>query len=300
MQISRGIIRYVLRQVIPHSQRFKAVLKVAKWFKPVLPVALKQKMPDVQQEQPWVNTSHQRRMLVVEGCAQSVLTPATNAAAARVFDKLGVQLVIAPKAGCCGALSHHLSAQEESLAMMRRNIDAWWPYIEQGIEAILSTASGCGVVIKDYAHLLKDDAAYAAKAKRVSALAKDISEVLANENWSSISFAPKYKKVAFHSPCTLQHGQKLSGVVEGVLSDVGYKLSPVQDAHLCCGSAGTYSLLQPELSQQLLINKLSSLQENKPDVIASANVGCQMHLASQASAPVKHWIELVDEACRRA
>ncbi|MCW9030488.1 MAG: heterodisulfide reductase-related iron-sulfur binding cluster, partial [Gammaproteobacteria bacterium] len=188
-----------------------------------------------------------------------------------------------------------LSAQEEGLDFMRRNIDAWWPHVEQGVEAIVVTASGCGSVVKEYADLLKHDTVYAEKAKRVSKLAKDISEILYEENLADITTKKSSLKVAFHSPCTLQHGQKINGVVEQILQNAGFTLTQVEDSHLCCGSAGTYSLLQPKLSQQLLNNKLSALQKNAPDVIATANIGCQMHMASKALLPVKHWLELIDE-----
>jgi glycolate oxidase iron-sulfur subunit len=233
-------------------------------------------------------------MLVLEGCAQSVVTANTNAAAARVLHKLGIQLITAPNAGCCGAVSHHLAAEQEGLAFMRQNIDAWWPYIEkQGIEAIVITASGCGAMVKDYGELFKDDDHYAEKAKQISQYAKDIGEILDKESLAQFNTA---KKISFHNPCTLQHGQKLNAVVETILKRLGFELLPISDSHLCCGSAGTYSILQPELSQQLLTNKLHSLQKDSPDVIVTANIGCQMHLATRADVPVKHWIELIDEA----
>lgn len=290
------LTRYGLRKIIPYPQRFIPLLKMGQWLKPLLPASLQRKVPSLLKKPAWPQHNHSRRMLVLEGCAQCVSTPETNAATARVLDNLGIQLITADKAGCCGAVSHHLSAHEEGLNFMQRNIDAWWPYVEQGVEAIISTASGCGVVLKDYGHLLKHDRNYAEKARRVSELAKDIIEILHNENLSQHAFKPGYSKLAFHSPCTLQHGQQLDGVVESLLRKVGFTLTQVIDPHLCCGSAGTYSILQPELSQQLLDNKLTSLQQQQPDVIATANIGCQMHMSSKASVPVKHWIELLDEA----
>ncbi len=293
--ISR-LIRYGLRKIIPYPQRYSILVKMGLLVKPFLPASLKQKLPALQNKTPWPQQQHSRRMLVLEGCAQSVSTPETNAATARVLDRLGIELIHANKAGCCGAVSHHLSAHDEGLEFMRRNIDAWWPYIEQGVEAIITTASGCGVVVKDYGYLLKHDEHYAEKAQQVSLLAKDISEVLRQEDLTQITFKSKSRKVAFHSPCTLQHGQQLNGVVETILNKAGFMLTPVFDSHLCCGSAGTYSILQPDLSQQLLDNKLASLQQEQPDVIATANIGCQMHIASKANVPVKHWIELLDEA----
>jgi glycolate oxidase iron-sulfur subunit len=190
-----------------------------------------------------------------------------------------------------------MSEHERAVAIVKRNIDAWWPHVERGAEAIVVTASGCGVMVKDYGHLLRLDAGYAAKAKKISDLARDTVEVVAAE-WARV--APKVvmdlgsRKVAFHSPCTLQHGMKLSGRVEEILHALGLELTPVPDAHLCCGSAGTYSILQPELAAQLKSNKLAALESGQPDIIATANIGCLMHLADGAKQPVWHWIELLD------
>jgi len=233
-------------------------------------------------------------MVVLEGCVQRGVTPEVNASTARVLDTLGITLLRAPQAGCCGAFSAHLQMHDEALDFMKRNIDAWWPHIEAGAEAIVTTASGCGVVIKDYNAYLCDDPAYASKAARVSALARDISEVLAGEDLSKLKKLTA-ARIAFHAPCTLQHGQRLSGKVEEILQRLGFTLTPIPDAHLCCGSAGTYSILQAELSQRLLTDKLRALQSGAPAVIATANIGCQLHLATQAQVPVKHWIELLDE-----
>ncbi len=292
------VMRYLLRKLIAHPRRFAPLLFAAQTLRPLLPATLRRKVPARQRRATWPRQTQQRRMLVLAGCVQSVATPHTNAAAARVLNRLGIQLIEAPGAGCCGAVSHHLSAHQEGLDFMRRNIDAWWPFIEQGIEAILVTASGCGALVKDYGLLLAEDPAYADKARRVSALARDISEVLRDADLSGVGLRRQPQKVAFHSPCTLQHGQQLDGVVEGILSRAGFTLTAVADAHLCCGSAGTYSILQPALSQQLLTNKLAALEQDGPDVIATANIGCQMHLASSAGRPVRHWIELLDEAMR--
>lgn len=238
-------------------------------------------------------------MLVLAGCAQSAVAPNINVAAARVLKHLGINLIEDPAAGCCGALSHHLSAHEEALDFMRRNIDAWWPHIEAGAEAIVMTASGCGVMVREYGDLLKDDPAYADKAARITGMTRDISEVVADllsdgELAGKIRKLPR-GKVAFHAPCTLQHGQKITGVVEAILARAGYDLCAVPDAHLCCGSAGTYSILQPGLSQQLLDNKVKALENGQPDVITTANIGCLMHIETRAKVPVRHWIELIDE-----
>jgi glycolate oxidase iron-sulfur subunit len=292
------LLRYLLRKVIAYPRRVAPLLFAAQALRPLLPAGLRGKVPARQRRTPWPQQPQARRMLALAGCVQSVATPHTNAAAARVLNRLGIQLLKAPGAGCCGAVSHHLAAHQEGLDFMRRNIDAWWPFIEQGIEAILVTASGCGAVVKEYGQLLAQDPVYADKARRVSALARDVSEVLRDADLSGVGLRRRAQKVAFHSPCTLQHGQQLGGVVETVLSRAGFTLTAVPDAHLCCGSAGTYSILQPELSTRLLANKLAALEQDTPDVIATANIGCQMHLASKAGRPVRHWIELLDEAMR--
>ena len=288
--------RWALRKLVPYPRRFSPLVKAGNLFKKFMPASLSNKVPILQQPIARPSTNHSRKMLILEGCVQSVSTPNTNTAAARVLDRLGIELISVDRAGCCGAVSHHLSAPEEGLDFMRNNIAAWWPHIEAGAEAIVITASGCGTMVKEYGELLKDDPAYAEQAAQISELAKDISEVLREEDLSQLDNKSGYNKVAFHSPCTLQHGQQLNGVVESILQKAGFTLTEVPDAHLCCGSAGTYSILQPKLSQQLLDNKLNALQGDEPDVIATANIGCQMHLASQAGKPVKHWIELLDKA----
>jgi glycolate oxidase iron-sulfur subunit len=208
-------------------------------------------------------------------------------------------LVASERAGCCGAVSYHLNALEEGLDYMRRNIDAWWPHVEQGVEAIVMTASGCGVLVKEYGHLLAHDLKYADKAKRISALTRDATEVLASQRDALVSrltpLVSSATRVAFHSPCTLQHGQQIRGVAEALLTAAGYVLTVVPDGHLCCGSAGTYSILQSELSQQLLKNKVAALQSGQPELIATANIGCLAHIQSGAGVPVRHWLDLVDQ-----
>ena len=289
------LFRRLLRSVLPHPTRFGMLLRLGQTVRPLLPKALRTKIPPPQAAGEWPVERHARRMLVPAGCAQSSTTPNTNSAAARVLDRLGISLIVAPAAGCCGALSHHLSAEQEALDFMRRNIDAWWPYIEQGVEAIVMTASGCGVMVKEYGPLFQHDPKYAEKAARITALTRDLSEVLATEDLSSIGHSGKNRRIAVHAPCTLQHGQKLPGVVENILTELGFELTEIRDSDLCCGSAGSYSLLQPELSQQLRDNKLDALQRGKPELIVTANVGCQLHLASGSDVPVRHWIELLDE-----
>jgi len=277
--------RWALRRAMADRRVFGALLGTGR--------ALRAMIAPRRSPGEWPAPVHARRMLVLDGCVQPAIAPRINAAAARVLDRLGISLLRVARAGCCGALSQHLDAQDEALAFARRNIDAWWPLLEQGAEAIVMTASGCGVMVKDYAHLLRHDAAYAAKAARVSAATKDLAEILALEGRS---LAPQAggPRVAFQCPCTLQHGQKLGGVVEGLLLRAGCELVPVADAHLCCGSAGTYSLLQPELSQRLRDDKLRALQAGRPGFIATANIGCLNHLQARSEVPVLHWIELLD------
>ena len=301
------VLRWLIRQILPYPERFTPLLRLGQFFRPLLPRALKQKIPPPQVFPPLpagegrgegrrVNQpqKHKRTMLVLEGCAQPALAPNINAAATRVLHRLGITLYPAANAGCCGAACHHTSGVEEGLAHARRNIDAWWPHIETGSEAIVMTASGCGVHVKDYGHLLRDDLAYADKARRVSALTKDISEILTKEDLSKLKLTVKPGlKLAFQSPCTLQHGQQLNGVVEKILRDLGFYPMPIAEAHLCCGSAGTYSLLQPALSRSLRKRKLETLETGKPEIIVTANIGCLAHLQAGTSVPVQHWIELI-------
>ncbi len=296
-QVGRGlaqrVIRRGLRAVLPYPARFKPLLAVGRALRALLPLEIKKKIPARQPQRAWPMRNHMRKMLVLDGCVQRCATPDTNAAAARVLDQLGVTLVSVADTGCCGALSLHLNAHDEARAFMKRNIDAWWPHIEAGAEAIVVTASGCGVVVKDYGAQLCNDAEYAAKAARVSALARDLSEVLAREDLRVLKRL-NTRRIAFHAPCTLQHGQRLPGVIENLLTQLGFELTAVADAHLCCGSAGTYSILQPDLSRQLLGNKLEHLQSGGPELIATANIGCELHLASRAGVPVVHWVQLLD------
>ena len=289
------LLRRTLLGVFPYPARMRVALALGKLTRPLLPVMLRRKLPRARPALPRPQTQHQRRMLVLEGCVQPLTAPATNAAAARVLDKLGISLLSAAEAGCCGAMHQHLAAPAAARDLMRRNIDAWWPHIEQGIEAIVISASGCGAMVKDYAHALKDDTAYAGKASRVSGLARDLSEILHSEDLRKFSAIGQGKRVACQSSCTLQHAQKLGGVVENILQQCGYTLTPVADGHLCCGAAGTYTLLQPALSQQLLNQKITALQQGEPDLIVTSNIGCQLHLESASKVPVRHWIELLEQ-----
>jgi len=290
--------RALLAAVLPRPALFAALLGAGRALRPLLPRALAAKVPPARPAGPCPAPRHARRMLVLEGCVQPAIAPGINAAATRVLDRLGVSLVIAPAAGCCGAVTHHLSREEAALAAMRRNVDAWWAQIEAGVEAIVVTASGCGAMVKEYGHLLAADPAYAARAARVSELARDLSEVVASELDRAAPTLPRLAgidtPVAFHAPCTLQHALRLRGGVEGLLARLGFTLTEVRDAHLCCGSAGTYSLLQPRMSSRLLDDKLAALAAGAPERILTANIGCLGHLQSGTALTVEHWIEAVD------
>ena len=294
--LGQRLLREGLRSVVPNPRLFKGLVSGGQVFRALLPDTLKAKLPrNVHPAKPRPTTRHDRQVLMLEGCVQPSLSPNTNAAAARVLDRLGISVTAIREAGCCGAVDYHLDAQAAGLDRARRNIDAWWPAIESGAEAIVQTASGCGAFIKDYGHLLSSDPAYAAKAAKVSALAKDLVEVLRDEPLDQLGVRSD-QRLAFHCPCTLQHAQRLGGAVETILEQLGFNLTPVPDSHLCCGSAGTYSLTQPELSRQLRDNKLNALESGHPEVIATANIGCQSHLDGAGRTPVRHWIELVEEA----
>mgnify|MGYP003384557192 CR=1 FL=1 len=294
--ITQRFTRSLLKQVLPRPAIFNPAMKLGQALRPMLPTALQEKIPKPQASGTWPTNEHTRKMLVLEGCVQPSMAPNINAATARVLDRCGVQLLRASNAGCCGALRFHLSDEEAALADMRRNIDAWWPFIEQGIEAIVMTASGCGVMVKDYAHLLRNDSHYAEKAQRISALTKDLSEILPQFEATLLPLlqGKMQQRVAWHPPCTLQHGQQIRGKVEGLLRALGVDVKLCTDSHLCCGSAGTYSVLQPVLSQQLRANKLRNLEALEPETILSANIGCLTHLQAGTTTPVQHWIELID------
>ena len=291
--------RQALATVIPKPVIFNALLAAGRIARNLLPKVLDDVVPEAPaRARPWPVAGHARRMLVLEGCVQPALSPATNAAAARVLDRLGISLLRAADAGCCGAVAFHLDRHAQALDAMRRNVDAWWPQVEQGIEAIVFTASGCGTMVTDYGHALAGDPAYAARAAHISALALDLSQVVENEKKqlkqllkNNAPAAP----LAFHPPCSLQHGLKLKGRVEALLVELGLRLTPLENAHLCCGSAGTYSILQPEISAQLKASKIRALTAHGPQQILTANIGCQTHLQSATRLPVRHWIEFIDD-----
>ena len=298
--------RKALRALLLTPALFAPLIKLGQMFRPWLPTTLQSNVPAPIEAGEWPAPRHARQMLVLEGCVQPSMAPQINRAAARVLDRLGISLIVAPKAGCCGALSYHLNAHDEALDYMRRNIDAWTPYLDQGVEAIVMTASGCGVTVREYGHYLKHDPAYAEKAARVSAMTRDVSEILVAEKEALQKLLAKQKsetrntKLAVHTPCTLQHGQKINGVLEAILTTAGFEVVASPDRHLCCGAAGTYSILQPALSSQLLKNKVTALETNQPERIVTANIGCLLHLQSGTQKPVAHWVELIDEVLKRA
>ena len=296
--MAQRLMRAALKQILPRQSIFNPAMKLGQALRPLLPKVLQNKVPVAQVAGNWPQAQHVRKMLLLDGCVQPAMSPNINAATARVLDALGVQLIIAAKAGCCGAIRFHLNDQDGGLDDMRRNIDAWWTYVEQGAEAIVMTASGCGVTVKDYGHLLAHDSAYAEKARRISAMTRDLSEILPE---FEIELACKLQgkitqRIVWHPPCTLQHGQQIRGKVEGLLRSAGVDVKLCADSHLCCGSAGTYSVLQPELSYQFRDNKLRNLQATGAEIILSANIGCLTHLQSGTGTPVRHWVELLDSA----
>lgn len=292
--LGERLTRGLLIATVPHRRIMAPLLWLGRAFRPLLPAGLKAKVPVRRRPGVRPKPTGARKVIGLAGCVQAAATPATNAALARILGRLGIDLIEPRAAGCCGAVAYHLNDQAGGLAAMRRNIDAWWPLIEGGAEAILVSASGCGAVVKDYGHLLALDPDYSAKAARVAALALDPVEFLNGSDLRPLGQPGAGRRVAFHAPCTLQHGQQIRGVVEALLGRLGFEPIPVANAHLCCGSAGTYSLLQPELALRLRDNKLAALKACQPDLIATANIGCQLHLEAGAGQPVLHWLELLD------
>ena len=300
--LGEKVVRWALKEGLP-SPLFAPAMKLGQSVRGLLPESIKAKVPARQDAGAWPTRQHARKVLMLAGCVQPAMSPNINSATARVLDACGIQTVIAPKAGCCGAVKFHLNDQDGGTAQMRANIDAWWPLVEGGeVEAIVMNASGCGVMVKDYGHVLRHDAAYADKAARISQLTKDLSELLP-------ALLPELKQrirpealqaaglQAYHPPCTLQHGQQLKGGVEALLTQLGFQVkTATNESHLCCGSAGTYSVLNPDLSKQLRDRKLGHLQALQPEGILSANIGCITHLQSGCSTKVRHWVELLDEA----
>ena len=291
-------VRWALKEGLT-SPLFDSAMQAGQALRGVLPASVRAKVPVPTAAGHWPRRQHARKVLLLEGCVQPSMAPGINAATVRVLDAVGIQAVIAPEAGCCGAVKFHLNGQQGALAQMRANIDAWWPRVgSDAVECIVLNASGCGAMVKEYGHHLQHDAQYAAKAARISALARDLSELLpdiAASLQGQLRNVPQ-GVVALQSPCTLQHGQRLRGGIEQHLRALGFDVRVAQETHLCCGSAGTYSVLQPQLSQALRTRKLGHLQALGPSVIASANIGCITHLQSGTDTPVRHWVQVLDEA----
>ena len=306
--LMQRLTRWALKEGLTKPTIFNSAMAMGRLMRPLMPKGIARKIPEAKNKVLDVSTNpydrpqttHSRKMVLLEGCVQPGMLPNINSATARVLNALKIQLISAPNATCCGALRYHLNDQEGGLANAKQNIDAWWPLVESGVEAIVMTASGCGVMVKDYGHLFANDHVYANKAKRISELTKDISEILPTLQTELIELLGTDPKpgVVYHPPCTLQHGQKIRGKVEGLLSSIGINVRLCADSHICCGSAGTYSITQPELSEQLRKQKLNHLQaaceESGAEIIVSGNIGCITHL-QQDDTPVLHWIEIVDQ-----
>lgn len=288
----QALPRRLLSATLPYPRRVAPWLWLARQLRPLLPRSLRDRVPPAQPRSHWPEVRHARRALVLGGCVQPLMAPATELAAARVFDRAGLSL-LPPTGGCCGAMPLHLGEEARARALARRNIDLWWPHIEQGAEAVLVTASGCGAVVKDYGELLAGEPAYAERAARVARLARDPAELLQALGVERLTEAlgPAPGPLAYQAPCTLQHAQRLPGLTEGLLERLGFSLTAVGDGGMCCGSAGTYSLLQPAISTRLRRRKLDALEAGGPVGIATSNIGCQLHLAAGTRLPVRHWLE---------
>ena len=285
--------RFFILKFLPYRNRFKFLYRLGQAFRHFLPGEIKKLIPVNNVKNKKVEyKEHARKVILFAGCVQPTLSPEINHSVIKVLDYFGVSAIEFENEQCCGAMSHHLNGTEQATSFMKQNIDMYWPLIEEGIEAIISSASGCGVHIKEYGYLLRNDEKYAAKAARLSSLTKDISEYLQDFELEQLNTS---KKIAFQSPCTLQHGQKLDGVTEKILSRLGFNMTDVFDSHLCCGSAGTYSLLEKDISKKLQKNKINNLLEGEPEMILTANIGCCQHLQQVSPVPVRHWIEKVAE-----
>jgi len=293
--ITDSFKRLAVRKLFLTRPLFNTTIAIAQSIRALLPAAIKQKIPA--KPQPllhWPDTEHERKIILLPGCVQPALQPNIDRATAIVLDRLGIQALRIPQAGCCGGVSHHLDAYDEAHGYIKNNIDNWWPYIENNqVEAIISTATGCAVTIKEYGRMLAEDDAYQSRAARVSELCKDLSEYVAEQPIPQGAVSTSAGKVAFHPPCTLQHGQQIRGKVESILQASGKQLVAFQESHLCCGSAGTYSILQKTMAEQLRDRKLQHIESAQPDVIVTANIGCLLHLQSGTRIPVRHWIELL-------
>ncbi|MFT4608326.1 MAG: glycolate oxidase iron-sulfur subunit [Chitinophagales bacterium] len=291
----RGL-RWAITWFLNSGWIFKSAIRIAHNCRWLLPTDLSQSIPQAKPKIAEVIGQHERQVLMLSGCVQPALAPNTNAAAKQLLHRLGLSVIEIDQNTCCGAVGMHTSQIEQGKAQARRLIDAWWPKIESGVEAIVFTASGCGVSIKDYGTIFKDEIGYAEKGQAISDLALDLSQLVAREIKSQNITIDSPKRVAFHSPCTMQHGLGLKGLVETLLTNAGYHVCQVADPHLCCGSAGTYSILQPQISKQLQVDKQTALTVDSPEVIATANIGCQLQIGQGSKVPVVHWIELLNDA----
>ena len=293
--LSDRLKRFFVRKLFLTRPLFNAAIATAQSIRTFLPEEIKQKVPEKTEKLlDWPETEHARKIILLSGCVQPTLQPNIDRATTIVLDRLGIQTLRIPNSGCCGGISHHMDAYDEARATIKSNIDSWWPYLENNqIEAIISTATGCEVTIKDYGRILADDREYRDKAARVSKLSQDLSEYVATQATPRARAKHSNQKVAFHPPCTLQHGQQIRGKVEAILQDAGMQLVSFQESHLCCGSAGTYSILQKTMAEQLRDRKVQHIESVKPDVILTANIGCLLHLQSGTRIPVKHWIEML-------
>ena len=304
--------RSALKGLMTNRTLFENGMVLGRAFRPLAPPSIKNKINTARPARAWPGTQRTRKVLILNGCVQPAMLPSIDAATVRVLDALGIQCMVAPNSGCCGAVKFHMNDHKGGLAQMRQNIDAWWPLIERGeVEGRVMNASGCGVTVREYAHHFAHDPAYQQKAERISSLTMDLSQTLlkaldnAQDNAlgtlrSAVTAHSAYKRLAFHPPCTLQHGQQIKGVVENVLTKLGFELTPVMDSHLCCGSAGTYSVLQPVLSSELKKRKVQNLEAGQPQAVVSANIGCITHIETGTALPVRHWIELIDDALTAA
>ncbi|WP_198263554.1 glycolate oxidase subunit GlcF [sulfur-oxidizing endosymbiont of Gigantopelta aegis] len=305
----KRLLRQAILTIMPYPKRFQLFVNIGLFFKFLLPASLAKLLPKDHQQTIFFSAElkqkskqqskqrAQRKILLLQGCVHNAISPDIHQKTAQVLDKLGIEVLNEVDPGCCGALSHHIQAESKTVQSIKHNIDAWSQAIEQGVEAIISNASGCGVMVKDYPRLVEKllgkDSSYYLRAVKIAAMTQDVSEVLANEDLSVLQLGTEYKNIAYHPPCSLQHGQHLPEIVEQILASMGATLLPVQDKHLCCGSAGSYSLFNPEISEQLKENKLENLQKQGADVIATANIGCLHHLQTDAKIPVKHWLQLI-------
>lgn len=289
------IKRKFLSRLLSNKKYFSYLLKTGQLFRPLLPLSLKNKIPQRQNTPTIPTTTHQRQMILFRGCVHDAIAPDINANAIRLLDKLNITVIEVDELRCCGAVTHHLLEKDNTTNIIKHNIDTLISNLNSEVEAIFTTASACSLMLKDYPALMADDPSYHKKALQLINKFKDISEIIAYESLGNLHFLPNQKRIAFHSPCSLQHGLKITNEIEKILTLAGFQLVEVINSHLCCGSAGTYSILQPKLSTQLLHNKVATLTHNQPDIIATANIGCLTHIQSGSDIPVKHWITLVSE-----